>query len=85
MLAERCLTGITADGERCRQGVHGSTALLTALMGRFGYQRLAAWAQETEASGRTLRELILDSGEISSEELDAALSPEMVNRLGSLG
>jgi len=82
MLAERCVRGLEADPLRCRRGVEGSTALLTALVDRLGYQavsRLAATVQP----GQSVRAAVLAAGLLSEAELDDCLSPEAVNRLGS--
>ena len=38
IFARHCVAGIEADEERCRANVHNSTALLTALIDRIGYE-----------------------------------------------
>jgi fumarate hydratase class II len=72
---EKCVRGISADPERCRQSVDKSLALATALVPRLGYDAAAALSQEAFATGKTLRQAALDKGLMKAEELDALLDP----------
>ncbi len=86
IFARHCVSGIEADEQRCRQNVHNSTALLTALVDRIGYDAAEQIAQEAAASPsgqRDIRRLVLDRGLLSAEEFDELTSPERVTRLGS--
>ncbi len=56
MLADLCVAGLTADEERCRRHVDGSTATATALVPLLGYERASSIAAEAARSGRTIRE-----------------------------
>lgn len=83
VLAQLCVAGLTADEVRCRRHVEGSTATVTALVGRLGYERASAIAAEAARSGRSVREAALASGALTAETFDALTSPEAVCRLGS--
>jgi len=83
MLADLCVAGLTADEDRCRRHVEGSTATATALVGALGYERASAIAAEAARSGRSVREAALASGTLTAETFDALTSPEAVCRLGS--
>ena len=72
---ERCVRGLSADPERCRQSVDKSLALATALVPRLGYDAAAALSQEAYLTGKTLRQAALDKGLMKAEELDALLDP----------
>tara|TARA_R110002072_G_scaffold136124_3_gene278368 strand:- start:83502 stop:84944 length:1443 start_codon:yes stop_codon:yes gene_type:complete len=80
MLRERCIVGITANREHCRQLVDNSIGLITALNPYIGYEnatRIAALALE---SGRGVLELVREEGLIEEELLLDILKPEnMVN------
>jgi aspartate ammonia-lyase len=82
ILHEFCVTGITANRERCRQHVNSSTATITALVAEIGYDRAEVLAREARATGRPLRELAPKYG-LTPARFDELVSPEAVNRLGS--
>jgi len=75
LLAERCVGGIVADRERCRELVELSLAMVTALVPRIGYDAAAAIAQEAMATGKTVRQLCLERQVLPADELDAVLEP----------
>lgn len=79
----RCVSGIEADEVRCRSHVEGSTAVLTALVGTLGYERCTQIAAESRASGKTVRQFVLELGLLTAELFDELVSPEAVLRLGS--
>ena len=70
-----CVEGIEADEERCRRNVENSTACVTALVGTLGYERAQQAAQAARASGRTIREIVVERGWLSAEEFDRLISP----------
>ena len=52
ILASRCIGGITANRERCRQYVENSIGLVTALNPWLGYEKSAAIAKEDPGDQR---------------------------------
>jgi aspartate ammonia-lyase len=76
ILASRCIAGITANRERCRQYVENSIGLVTALNPVLGYERSVAIAKEALDSGRSVYELVLEKQWLSQEALDDLLRPE---------
>ncbi|HBX38240.1 MAG TPA: aspartate ammonia-lyase [Pseudohongiella sp.] len=80
MLRERCVVGITANVERCRELVNNSIGLITALNPYIGYEnatRIAALALE---SGRGVVDLVREEGLLDEKLLQEILKPEnMVN------
>jgi aspartate ammonia-lyase len=79
-LAERCVRGIAADAARARRLLDESTALVTALSPLLGYARSSELAQEVLASGRQVRELVLEKGWLTRAQLDELLRPESLTR-----
>jgi fumarate hydratase class II len=75
VFADRCVAGLEADEARCRELVDRSLMLVTALNPLIGYDRAAVVAKEAHASGRTLREVILEKGWLDAATLDRALEP----------
>jgi fumarate hydratase class II len=73
--SERCISGLEADAERCRELVDRSLMLVTALTPALGYDAAATVAKEAMATGKTLRQVVLDRGLMDAAALDAALDP----------
>lgn len=73
---ERCVEGIEADEERCGELIELSLSMVTALAPRIGYDKAAAIAKESVASGRTVREICvsrLDELGLTAGELEVLL------------
>lgn len=76
VFAGRCIAGLEADAERCRELVDQSLMLVTALNPHIGYDAAAAIAKEALATGKTLRELVLAKGLMDATTLDRVLDPK---------
>jgi aspartate ammonia-lyase len=83
IFARHCVVGIEADAKRCRCHVHGSAAILTALVERIGYEAAEQLARESASGSQNIRQLAIDRGLLTAEEFDHLTSPEHVTRLGS--
>jgi fumarate hydratase class II len=81
-LAVRCVRGIEADVERCRLYAESSPAIVTALAPHLGYEVAAEVVKESSASRRTLREVVVERGLMSPEEVDHALDIVAMTRGG---
>lgn len=68
-----CVDGITANVEYLRKTVENSIGLVTAISPRIGYENATAVAQEAQASGKSVREVVLQMNLMTSEEFDAIL------------
>jgi aspartate ammonia-lyase len=79
-LGERCIQGITANRERCREMVENSIGLVTALNPLLGYEKCTEIANEAMQSGRSVYQIVLDKGYLSKAELDEVLSPENMTK-----
>ena len=75
LLVDRCISGITANRERCLELVERSLAMVTALAPRIGYDAAAAIAKESVATGKTVRELCVEKQILPPDELAAILDP----------
>ena len=81
LLAERCVDGITADGDRMRQYAASSPSVVTPLNKYVGYENAARIAKQALADGATIRETVLklgfvERGELTEQQLDEALDLE---------
>jgi aspartate ammonia-lyase len=72
----KCVAGIKANKDRCATMVKSSIGLVTALNPVLGYEKSAAIAKESLASGRPVYDLVLEKGWLSKEQLDDMLKPE---------
>jgi aspartate ammonia-lyase len=82
LFCERCITGIKANRDICLQKVKKSGSLATVLINRLGYERVEALIKETEISGKSLEELILEQQLLTENELKELLSPAQMYKLG---
>ncbi|MGH9216050.1 MAG: class II fumarate hydratase [Acidimicrobiales bacterium] len=73
LFADRCVAGIEADVERCRAYAESSPSLGTSLNPYIGYETGAALVKESIATGRSVRELALEKGLLTEDQLDVAL------------
>ena len=72
---DNCIVGITANRERCRTLVDNSVGVITAIVPHIGYDAAAKIAAKAINSGCPVRELILEEGLLSNEQLDRILDP----------
>ncbi|MBP1772959.1 MAG: aspA [Holophagaceae bacterium] len=80
VLTTKCITGITANRERCRDLVEHSIGIVTAVMPAIGYKRATEVAKEALETGVPVRELILRKGYLTAAELDEVLSLEAMTQ-----
>ena len=73
LLADRCVSGLEANRERCGALVEESLAMVTSLAPKVGYDKAAEIAKEAFATGRTVRELATEKQIMDADELDRAL------------
>ena len=82
LLADRCVDGIEADVERCRTYAEATPQAATALNPRLGYERVAELVKESAATGKGIRELVLEHGLVPEDEIDEALDLLRLTRGG---
>lgn len=76
MLREKCINGITANEEVCRNMVYNSIGVITALNPYIGYKNSAMIANEALKTGRGVYDLVLEHKLMNKEALDKALDPQ---------
>ncbi|MCL5104037.1 MAG: aspartate ammonia-lyase [Armatimonadetes bacterium] len=85
LLANKCVRGIEADEPRCLYLVEHSFATLTALSPYIGYESASDLAREASESGKTIREVALEKGLFTKEQLDVILSTVEMTKPGVAG
>lgn len=82
--ADKCIAGIEADAERCRELVEATDIIATALNPVIGYDRTAELVREARRTGKSIREIALEWKVLPPDELDRVLDVEWMTR-GGLG
>lgn len=82
---KHCLSGITANEGRMEDYVNHSVGIITAINPHVGYETAASIAREAITTGRPVREIVLERGVLTSEELDLILHPIEMTHPGIAG
>ena len=81
----RCVAGMRADEDRCRELLDRSTAVATALSPYIGYAATAEIAKASVETGRPIRDLVRERKLLPDDQLDAILSREAMTTPGVAG
>ncbi len=77
VFADRCIAGIEANVERCREYAESSPSIVTPLNHYVGYDEAGKIAKQALAERKTIREVVIERGHvpgaISEEKLDEVL------------
>jgi len=83
--ARECISGIEADEQRAAWLLENSSAMATPLAPYIGYALAAEIAKEAVATGRTIRELVVERSIFTRDELDQILDPHELTKPGIAG
>ncbi len=84
IFTEKCIKGIKPNPEGL-DVVHRSIGLVTALNPYIGYKAASRIAKKALETKRPIRDLVLEAGLMTEEELDKVLVPEKMTRAGIIG
>ena len=73
VFSEKCIDGITARVEACLKYAESTVALITVLAPAIGYDNAAKIAKKSMAGGKSIRELVVEEGILSKEEVSKIL------------
>ncbi|WP_347173973.1 aspartate ammonia-lyase [Polaribacter uvawellassae] len=79
-LADKCISGITANAKHTKNMVYNSVGLITYLNPYIGHHMGDIIGKEAIATGKSIRELVLEKELLSIEELDAILTVKNLMR-----
>ncbi len=82
---EKCVVGITANPEKATGWLAKNPILVTALNPVIGYLNGAAVAKEALASGKTIKEVVVEKGLLSAEQVDELLDVRAMTEGGIMG
>ncbi len=85
LLADRCVSGITANVDRLREYAESSPSIVTPLNRHLGYEEAASIAKQSLAERKTIRQVVIERGHVASgrlteEQLDEALDVMRMTR-----
>lgn len=80
LLSRRCVSGISANRQGCKNMVDRSLCTVAALNPHIGYDRASHVAEEARKSGRSVVEIVLDKRWMSAKQVEEALEPERLTR-----
>jgi len=85
IFTDKCVSGITANADRCQHFAERSAALVTALNPYIGYLKAAQVAKDVLNSHKSIREIILEKKLMTEAELKKALNLEAMTRASENG
>ncbi len=78
ILAKKCVSGITADREKCRSNIERSLAIVTSLVPHIGYDRAAEVAKKAFEQGKTIETIALSENILPADELKKFLFQDLL-------
>jgi len=82
--AEKFVAKLEANEEHCADAVERSMALATALNPAIGYDKASEVAKTALKEGKTVREVVLEKGYLTEDEVDDVLDPAKMTNPGIL-
>ncbi len=82
---EKCVVGIEADVVRSRELAERNIIVVTALNPHIGYDKGAVAAKEAFASGRNVRDVVIEKGWLTAEQVDELLDIKRMTEGGVIG
>lgn len=79
---DKLLNGLEPNRDQCQWYVDHSVGVVTALLPHIGYEQSAQCAKEAYNTGRPIRDVVLEKGLLTKEQLDHFMSPEQMTRPG---
>jgi aspartate ammonia-lyase len=81
----RCVEGIQANPKRCTRWLEESLCLATSLAPYIGHEKAAEVSRKAATQGETIRQIALQEGLFSKDELDIIFSASELTRPGIAG
>jgi aspartate ammonia-lyase len=70
-----CIEGITVNKDNCQDEIEKSIGIVTALCPYIGYTKSSMLAKRALKEGRNIRDILLEEGVVSKEDLVKILDP----------
>ena len=73
LLAEKCISGITSNADKCHHNIQNSLGIVTSLVPHIGYDRAAEIAKKAFAEGKTIETVAREENILPEKELKTIL------------
>jgi fumarate hydratase class II len=80
LFADKCVSGIAANRDRCESLVEQSLAMCTSLAPIIGYDKASEIAKESLKTGKTVRQIAMERKIVDKETLNKALDPRRMTQ-----
>jgi len=81
LLADRCVSGITANADRLREYAESSPSIVTPLNRYLGYEEAAKIAKQALAERKTIRQVVVERGHVADGTVSEAQLDEILDVL----
>ena len=81
VFADKCVVGIEANVERCREYAESSPSIVTPLNHYVGYDEAAKIAKQSLAERKTIRQVVIERGHVQSGAITEAKLDEVLDVL----
>lgn len=78
IFATKCIEGTRANEQRLKSQLHSSTAILTALLPKLGYEKLSEISGKIKETGSSVKDYVLSNGLMTEEEFETLISAEFI-------
>ncbi len=85
LFINKCIKGISANRERCREMVEESYVQVPALIKHIGYAEASNLAKECVAENKKLRDMLIEKAVLDNEKIDKILNPLELTKPGIPG
>ena len=82
---DNCIVGIKANRKRCRELVERSVGIITAINPHVGYETASRIVKRALEEERSVKDIILEEGILSADELEKILNPYEMTEPGIAG
>jgi fumarate hydratase, class II len=83
VFARRCITGLEADAQKCESNIEKSLAMCTSLAPVIGYDKAAKIAKVAYETGRTVREVALETSGLDKDKIAELLDAQSQTEPGT--
>ena len=81
-MRELMVVGIEANNEKCEENLHSSTAIITAFIGKIGYEKCSQVARMAKQKNKTIKEILLEENLCDIDEYNFLTSAQALLALG---
>ena len=75
-MATKCVDGITANEDICKNFVYNSIGIVTAFNPYIGYENSASIAKEALTTGKSVSQIAIERNLLTQAQIDEILNPE---------